>query len=492
MVANRAGRLSMPVALLILAGCTVGPNYKLPAKAIINTPAAQANFVSDDTATQIAEPPNNWWQLYNNPTLDALIKQAFSANTNLRIAQANLESVKAMLAEAKAGREATVSSDATTSYVQQSAESYLQHVQPPERQIYNGGISISYDADLFGTIQRGIEAANDNSEAAAAARDLVMVNVAAETMRAYAEICNGGNELAALRHSVDLQNQALMFERLLYENGRATSFDVAGEQAQLDSMSSQVPLLQAKRINAAYRLSTLIGEPPEEYNHAWLACQQPLVLLTPLPVGDGRSLLNRRPDVREAERRLAAATALVGEEAAKLYPDVKFNASVGSAGAAANILSPLTNFFGFGPSVSWNLNQSVVRASIVQAKAQTRARLAAFDGTVLNALQEAQTAINSYDFELNQMDSLTDSQSLTAQVAASMTELYRGGRVSALAALSANQNLAAANEAVASAQTDVSQSQIAVFYALGGGWDTSGQGAATQMQIIQQPPEPSP
>lgn len=492
MVALRAGRISAPLAVLVLAGCTVGPNYKLPKTAVINNPAAQASFISDGKATQITNPPDSWWKLYDAPILNALIQKAFSANTNLRIAQANLESVEALLAEAKAGREASISSDAATSYVQQSAESVLQHVQPPRREIYHTGITVSYDADLFGAIRRGIEAANDDSEAALAARDLVLVNVAAETTRAYDQICDDGNELAALRHTVALQNQALTFARLLRANGRATSFDVAGEKAQLETLESQIPLLKAKQINAAYRLSTLIGEPPEKYDHGWLACHKPLVLLAPIPVGDGKSLLKRRPDVREAERRLAAATARVGEETAKLYPDVKFEGSVGSIGAAANIFSPLTNFFGFGPSVSWNLNQSVVRARIAQAKAQTRARLAAFDGTVLTALQEAQSAINSYDFELDRMTSLTDAQSLAAQVASNMTELYHGGKVSALAALSAEQKLAQADQAVAHVQADVSKSQIAVFYALGGGWDTSEQSHAKQMQISQKLPGYSP
>jgi len=517
MVVRRAGRLSALLSVLLWAGCTVGPNYKLPHSAMINNPIAQAKFISNSKATQVTDPPNSWWQLYDDPTLDALIQRAFAANTSLRIAQANLQSVDALLAEAKAGREATVSGDVATSYAQRSAEAVLQHVQPPVQELYHTGVTVSYDIDLFGGIKRGIEAANDDSEAAIAARDLVMVNVAAETTRAYAEICDDGNELAVLRHSVDLQNQVLMFARLMLANGRATSFDVAGEKAQVEDLQSKIPLLQAKQINAAYRLSTLIGEPPEEYNHEWLTCQQPLVLLTPIPVGDGKSLLNRRPDVREAERRLAAATARIGEATAKLYPDVKLEGSVGSIGATASLFSPLTNLFGVGPAVSWNLNQSVARARIAQAKAQTRARLASFDGTVLTALQEAQTAISSYDFKLNRMASLTDARSLAAQVASNMTELYRGGRADAFAELSAEQKLADADQTVASAQTDVSQSQIALFYALGGAWDISDQGAVkatvstipgnarlralnntalsgsvTQTRIAQQSPPPSP
>lgn len=472
MVARLMGRRPVLLIVLALGACTVGPDYRLPSTAMINSPAAEARFISDSNATRNSDPPDNWWRLYNNATLDALIQRAFAANTDLRIAQANLERTNALLAEAKTGQEIDTSADIDTSYVQQSAESVLQHVQPPEREIYNSGITVSYDVDLFGGIRRGIEAAVDDSEAAVAARDLVRVNVAAETTRAYAEICDSGNELAALRHSVDLQNQALALTHLMLANGRAVSFDVDRQQGEVEDLQAQTPVLQARQINAANRLSTLIGEPPEAFDPAWLTCQQPLQLQSPIPVGDGQSLLKRRPDVRAAERRLAAATARIGVATADLYPEIKLGGSIGSTGAAANLFSPLTNRFGIGPMISWNLNQSAARARIAQAKAQTRGSLAAFDGTVLTALLEAQTALNSYGFELDRLASLTDARDRAAKVALTMDQLHQGGRVDALVALDAEQKLAAADQSIASAQTDVNQSQIAVFFTLGGGWDT--------------------
>ncbi|MBU6418410.1 MAG: efflux transporter outer membrane subunit [Proteobacteria bacterium] len=479
MVEGRTRRLCASLAILLLAGCTVGPNYKLPRTAMINNPAAQANFLADNTATQIANPPDNWWHLYDDPTLDALVQRAFAANTNLRVAQANLESAYALLAAAKAGREASVTTSDSTDYGQRSAQAVLSKIPAAQLERYNVGITVSYDADLFGGIRRGIEAANDDSQAAEDARDLVKVSVAAETTRAYADICDDGNQLAALRHAIALQNQSLAFVRLLHENGRATSFDVAGAQAQLETLQSKLPPLQAAQTNAAYRLAALMGEPPESYDPTWLACQQPLVLHTLLPVGDGKSLLNRRPDVREAERRLAAATARVGQAEAKLYPDFKLGGAVGSTGAAFDAFAPVTNLFNLGPSVSWDLNQSAIRAHIAQAKAQVQARQAAFDGTVLAALQEAQSAITSYESELDQAASVTDARNFAAQVAADMTALHQGGRVNALMQLGADQKLAAANIDVANLQTKISDSQIALFYALGGGWGNTNLASAS-------------
>ena len=478
MVGRQMRRLAVPLAVLLLAGCTVGPNYKRSRSAVINNPAAQAAFLSDNKATQIANPPDNWWHLYNDPTLDTLVQRAFAANTSLKVAQANLENAYALLAAAEAGREASVTTSDSTDYGQRSAQAVLSKIPAAQLERYHVGITVSYDADLFGGIRRGIEAANDDSEAAADARDLVKVSVAAETTRAYADICDDGDELAALRHAIALQNQSLAFVRLLHENGRATNFDVAAGQAQIEALESKLPPLQAKQTNAAYRLAALMGEPPESYDPTWLACQQPLVVHTLLPVGDGKSLLSRRPDVREAERRLAAATARVGQAEAKLYPDFKLGGAIGSTGAAFDAFAPVTNLFNIGPSVSWDLNQSAIRAHIAQAKAQVKARQAAFDGTVLAALQEAQSAITSYQSTLAQTTSLTEARNFDAQVAASMAELQKGGKVNALAPLKAEQSLAAADVSLASAQTSVSQSQIALFYALGGGWGASSQTTA--------------
>ncbi len=460
------------VLLAVLGGCTVGPNYRLPAQDLINNHAAQARFVSAGNATQIAEPPDNWWHLFNDPTLDRLIRRALAANTDLRVAQANLERSNGLLAQARVAQQINATVDLDTSYEQLSAESFLQGTQPPPMQLYNTGIAVSYDVDLFGGIRRGIEAATDDTEASQAARDLVRVNVAAETTRAYAEICNAGNELSTVRRSVELQDQSLAFTRQLSSHGRAVSFDIDRAQGQVEALQARIPLLQARQVNAAYRLNTLMGEPPATFDRTWLGCHQPLRLKTLLPVGDGRSLLKRRPDVRAAERRLAAATARIGVATAALYPDIRLGASLGSTGAAADLFSPLTNRFGIGPMISWNINQNDARARIMMAKAQTRGSLASFDGTVLAALREVETSLNSYGAQLDRDASLTAARDHAAQVAATMEDLHRGGRLNALVALDAERKLATADQAVAEAESAISQSQISVFLALGGGWNT--------------------
>ena len=462
--------MKQALLLLALAGCTVGPDYHLPAQALQNNKAAQAPFTDAAKVGQNTAPPENWWHLFNDPRLDALIPRAFAANTDLRIARDNLERSHALLDQAQVARQIGGTIALETSDEQLSAEEFLHDGQPPVMQLYNTGLSVSYDLDLFGGIRRGIEAARDDTDAAQAARDLVRINVAAETARAYAEICNSGHELDALRHTVSLQNQSLALTQLLGAHGRAVGFDIARQQASVENAKARLPLLEARQLNAAYRLATLIGQPPSLYDHAWLACHQNLQMKILLPVGDGRALLARRPDVRAAERRLAAATARIGVATAALYPDIKLTGSVGSTGAVADAFSPLTNRFGAGPELVWNINPNAARARIKMAEAQTRANLAAFDGTVLTALRETESSLNSYSKTLDYLQSLTAARDHAAEVAANIEALRQGGRVNALVALEAERNLAVADQSVAEAQSAISQRQIAVFLALGGGW----------------------
>lgn len=455
---------------LLVAGCAaVGPNYKLPEAAVFNAPAAQGAFLSTGTAATTDEPPDHWWKLFDDPKLDDLIEKALAGNTDLRIAEANLQRSQALLADARSSRLSGLA-DVEASYVQQSAEQSLQHVQPPERYTYNVGVSISYDLDLFGEIRRGIEAANADRESVAAARDLVRVNVAAETARAYSDVCNTGNQLDVLRHLIAVQERSLVLARSLIEHGRTPRFEEARQQNTIDTSKAQLSPLEAQQRNAAFRLATLAGLPPAQYDRSLLACHTPLRLHALLPTGDGQAMLKRRPDVRAAERQLAASTARIGVATAALYPDIKFGASIGSTGAGADFLSPLTNRFGIGPMISWNLNRSEVRDRIQAAEAQSRATLAMFDGVVLTALRETETSLDNYGASLDRLDRLQSALAEAQTVQRRTEELRRGGKVGGLVALDAERTWVTAEAAVATQQAAINSDQISVFLALGGGW----------------------
>lgn len=472
----RCRQLPCWLAILAMSGCkTVGPDYAVPKNAAVNAPAARGAFVSGGSATTAAEPPQQWWKLFDDSVLDNLIARALETNTDLRVAQANLARSDALLQESRTLRRPDGLVDAETSWVQQSAESVLQHVQPPERQIYNTGITVSYDLDLFGGLRRGVEAAQADDDAAVAARDLARINVAAETARAYADICNMGHQLDVTHKLLDLQQKDLRLTRVLVVNGRAPDFDQTRQEGLLANTRSALPLLEARQRNAVFRVTTLLGKAPAEFDPSLLGCHSPLHLRSLLPTGDGAAALARRPDVRAAERRVAAATARIGVATAQLYPDVKLGVSAGSTGAAKDLMSALTNRFGVGPLISWDLRRSTVRARIAGAEAQTRANIAAFDSVVLTSLREVETTLDSYAADLDRLAELKVARDDAQRVAERTAELRHGGRVSALVALDAERTEIAAEQAVAVAEGNINGDQVAVFLALGGGWGATEQ-----------------
>jgi NodT family efflux transporter outer membrane factor (OMF) lipoprotein len=470
----RPVRRSLIVAAMVMAaaGCAeVGPNYRVPAGAEVNASAAQKPFVSAaGPAFSQADPPDGWWRLYQDATLDRLIGEALAANTDLRVAAANLERAEAMLSEARAARQPDATVNFNTNYTERSAEAYVHPGPIPAAPLYDTGVSVSYDFDLFGRLKRSVEAAGDQVEATRAARDLVRVNVAAETARAYAEACNAGHELAVAHRLISLQQQSAGMTRRLAQAGRDIAISVDRQEQQVDTLRANVPGLEARQAAALYRLATLAGRAPSEFEPQLASCETPLRLTQPLPVGDGADLLKRRPDIRAAERRLAASTAEIGVATAALYPTVTLGASLGSTGAVKTFASPLTERYSIGPGISWRLNQSVPRARIAEANAEAKADLARFDGVVLNALREAETALTAYSHDLDREADQQSARDRAQKVADGAHRLEAVGRIGSLAVLDADRTLAGAEQALAVTESQISQDQIAVFLALGGGW----------------------
>jgi NodT family efflux transporter outer membrane factor (OMF) lipoprotein len=430
----------------------------------------------------VAPLPPYWWRLYNNRRLDALVKEAFAENTDLRMANADLENSQALLREARTLRQPSIAIGAGVEYAQLAGEQYLLPITPPRNTYYNAGVTIGYDLDLFGGIRRGIEAARADNEAVEAARDLVRVNVAAETARAYAEVCGAGLQLVAARRSLALQKQSLELTEELRNRGRAIDVDVTRSRQFVDELTAVIPNLEALQRNALYRLATLAGRPPSEFNRHLEDCATPPRLIEPLPIGDGAALLKRRPDVREAERQLAAATAEIGVATAQLYPDITLGLGGGSLGVHSDLLTSPTNFWQVGSILSWQANQSAARARIDGANAEAKLALAHFDGTVLTALADAESALSTYQHDLHQEISLKAARDEAARLARDEDRLEVGGHATALDVIDAQRTLASAEQSLAQLQSAISEDQVAVFLALGGGWETG----PTQNEVAQQ------
>nr|WP_047167527.1 efflux transporter outer membrane subunit [Sphingomonas sp. Y57] len=453
-------------ALLTVAAA--GPNYVRPA----DPAGADGPFIKAPAApVTSAEPDQAWWRLYQDPVLDRLIADAFAANTDLRIAVANLDKARAMLRESRAGRLPQTDLAAGASYGRLPATQRPTGAQR-EDWSFDAGLSVSYEVDLFGRVGRSIEAARGDAQAAEAARDVVKVAIAAETARAYADASSAVERLAVAERTLGLLDQVVDLTAKRFEAGRTSKLDLSRASALREQQRATLSPLRAQRDAALFRLATLTGRTPAELPPEVGARTLTLRLDRPIPVGDGRGLLARRPDIREAERRLAAETARIGIATADLYPRISLGGSVGSTGPS------LGDMFGggplrwlLGPLLSWNFpNQEVGRAKIAQAKASTRAALAGFDGTVLRALEETETALSAYGHELERREALREAAA-QAQTAATISRAQlREGRVDFLTVLDAERTSASADADLAESDARVTNAQVDLFRALGGGW----------------------
>jgi multidrug efflux system outer membrane protein len=480
--------LGLVLGLGVLAGCTVGPDYKLPDQALVNGAGEKGPFAnaSGQSALAVAAVPDDWWKLYDDARLDALIRAAIAANTDLRAAAANLERSRALLQEARTLREPSVVLNGGLEYGQTAGEQYLQRVTPPLSWDYDTGLTVGYDLDLFGGIKRGIEAASAEDEAVAAAHDLVLVNVVAGTARAYSLACGAGLELVSAQRSLDIQRQSLALTQRLMAAGRANDLDVTRQRQLAKQLEEVIPSLKAAQRNALLQLAVLTGRAPAQYDVDLEACNAPPRLLSPLAVGDGAALLKRRPDVRQAERLLAASTAEIGVATAQLYPDIELGLSLGSIGVTKDAFTSPTNFWNLGVIVNWQANQDGARARIAAASAGAKLALANFDGTVLQALREAESALNNYVHDLQKEGSAIASRDEARRAADEAQRLELGGRANELAVLDAQRTLAGAELTLAQVQAQISDDQIVIFLSLGGGWQSMPHPAETKSDVPQQ------
>jgi NodT family efflux transporter outer membrane factor (OMF) lipoprotein len=332
--------------------------------------------------------------------------------------------------------------------------------------------------DLFGRVHRLIEAANANADALAATRDSVRVVVAAETARAYAAVCALGEELDVARHSLAVVSREADITVRRHEAGANSDYDVTRAQALVAQVRSSIPQLEGQRGAALFELTALLGRTPVQAPNDLDGCVTPPRLVALIPVGDGSALIRRRPDVRQAERRLAGATAEIGVATADLYPTIRL---VGLYGGAATELPQLnTNVgrtWGIGPSISWSFpNLAGPRARVRQAKAGQAAALASFDSVVLTALKETEQALTAYNAGLENRESLGDARDKVDAAYGMAHDQFLAGSLSALELLTTEQSLVAVDAAVAASDAALVQDQIAVFKALGGGWRSDSQG----------------
>ena len=463
-------------ALAAAGGCAVGPDYHPPAPAAV--PATwQALPGGGVTDRQIGTA--EWWKGFGDPMLNSLVGRALASNPDLRAVEARLRQSRAVREMSAAGLRPTL--DASGSYAKEKISRNqplfgalsLPPNFPYKYSVYQAGFDASWEIDIFGAKRRALEAATADWESAAEARNDAVVSLEAEVARDYVELRGSQRRLEVARRNVASQQQTLELTRARFEAGLASELDPTRAASLLAGLQAAVPAQEAAVTQAMYGLAALLGREPGALV-AELSPPSPIPPVPPdVPVGLPADLLRRRPDVRRAERQLAAATARIGQAKADWFPRLSLNGDAGLESVSVEKwFEPNSLFLSLGPSLQWRaLDFGRVKAEVAAQTAAQEGALAAYEEAVVAALRDAEDALVAYARGENRREALARELAEDRRAVAMADGLYAEGQVNFLSVLDARRSLYQAEDQVAACDQAVSIDLIALFKALGGGWE---------------------
>jgi multidrug efflux system outer membrane protein len=469
-----------PLALAMVlsvagTGCAVGPNYKRPQVAV---PSQWTVAAARGTSTKPIE-TDEWWSSFQDPELNSLIERAAAQNLDLKLALDRVDEARAARGIVRSGyfpsMDASASATRNRQKVIAPASQNSVNIVPVEFNNFQGALGASWELDVFGGIRRGVQAAS--AEVAAAEENLRDVHVIlfGDVGRVYSQLRGFQRRLEIANKNIKTQQDTLDLTKAREKAGLATQLDVSRAAAQLESTKAVVPTLLSGIDISIHRLSVLLGEEPGTLRRE-LENASPIPAAAPdVEVGLPLDLLKRRPDIRRSEAQLVAATARIGEAKADVFPHFVLT---GAAGRQASQLHDITlgagNFFSAGPGISLPLfTGGRIRSNIAVQDARRREALINYRSSVLNALEEVQNALVDYAQEQERRDRLNEA-SLQSQLAVHLaTEQYKAGLTDFLSVLDAQRELYADEDQAVQSQTSVATNVIALYRALGGGWNVS-------------------
>jgi len=461
---NMLKPLTPSLLALALAACAVGPDYKTP-----TTKRAHFDTEMQAKAYDRSRFESIWWKQFDDPVLNQLVQASLDGNRDLRVAFARLKSARAIREDASNDQLPVVTSRASSEIGKGQVPGQTEQRVNSER--YDLGLDMAWELDLFGRIQRQIEASEAQEAAAAADLQQLQVSLIAELVDAYGQLRG-----AQLRENIALANlktqqESRSITETLRDAGVGNELDVVRADARLAGVEATVPQLQAEQARARHRIATLLGQRPDALSVDLSPKALPAIAKA-LPVGDPGELLRRRPDIRSAERQLAAATANVGVATADLFPRVSLSGFLGfTAARGSQIGSSAANAWGLGPSITWAaFDLGSVRARLRGAKADAEGALANYEQQVLLALEESANAFSDYDKTQQRLLSLMRQSDASRKAAELASIRYREGTVDYLVLLDAERERLSAEDAQAQGEVELYRGIVSIYKALGGGW----------------------
>lgn len=448
-------------AAALLAGCAAGPDYVVPPAPAVALRGAQ------DPAFSADSPVGAWWAQFDDPVLAQLVGDALAANHDLRIALARVQQARAAFTESRLDRLPHV--EAGASYDRRNQREALAGGERALTETYSLGFDARWELDLFGRQRRAAEAAQAELQAEQAGLADAQVVVAAEVARNYFGLRGAQKRIEVARSTLANLRDTQKLTEVRWELGAGSELDVQSSRARLKAIEADIPLLETAEIQHRHRLAVLLARSPDALD-AVLAPRAAPAYARALPLGDAAAALRQRPDLRAAERRLAAASARVGVAAADLFPRVSLAGFVGFlSGDAGALLESGSRAWSLTPSIRWAaFDLGSVRARLRASEAQADAVLAAYEQSVLLALEDAENALAGYARQQARLAIVLDQAAAARRAEALAQVRFREGSEDFLTLLDAQRTRLAADDALAGAEAAVNVGVVAVYKALGG------------------------
>jgi len=456
--------------MLCLAGCvTVGPDYVRPDTAVPKQWSAELGG-SLTTERPDTETLASWWETLHDPVLTSLIHRAVEGNLDFRKARARVLEARARRGVAGADRFPSIDATASAGRNRSSQETG----GGTTRNLYSAGFDSSWELDLFGGIKRSVEAAEGELQASEEDLRDVLVSLLAEVALNYVDVRSFQTRLSLAEANRDVQQQTYLLVQNRFNAGLTTHLDVEQARYNLEQTRAQIPTLQTGLEQAKNRIAVLLGEPPGSLKETLAERKAIPVAPVSVAVGVPADQLRRRPDVRSAERRLAAQTANVGVATADLYPNFSLTGSIGlEALSSGNLISSGSRTYGIRLPISWNVfDAGRIRENInVQNALEEQARIQ-YHTVILTALEDVENAMVAYANEQARQESLLQASQAAQRAVNLSQDQYDAGLTDFQNVLNAERSLFSLQDQLAESQGKVTSGLISLYKALGGGWTT--------------------
>jgi len=471
--------LLLVTALVLLGGCMVGPDYRRP-----SVPVPDRWRAAGPPAAAPAQPTDlgGWWHAFGDPTLDALVDQALAGNLDLKTVAARVREARATRVISASGLFPSIGTSAsyerTRPFSKHSQVGSLLPDNQAEVNLFQGDFDASWELDVFGGIRRGVEAADADVAAAEDDERDVRVTLLAEVARDYVEIRSLERRIAIAAENIDSQRSSVALTEDRFRTGLASELDVRQARSLLATTESAVPVLESQREQTLHALSVLVGREPNALQDD-LARPAPIpgaaapdALAVRIPVGLPSDLLRRRPDVRRAERQVAAATARIGVATADLFPKVSLTGLAGlESVSTGDLFTGGSRYFTAGPTISWSIFEGGrLRANIAVQDARADQALHGYVKAVLTALEDVEDSLVAYGKERNRHVALVSAAGENRRSVVLARDLYVHGLGTYLAVLDAERAQYASEDTLVQGDEALALDLVATYKALGGGW----------------------